>query len=143
MSTELFKIKPLEWVEKKAGDGHESFQAEVPMGRYLVEPRNPWTDDDSQERDLQLQMKWSFDEYYDEGDQVCESVEHGKQLAEDDWRRRLSPALESAELPEPEPELVEALEMCCGLRAQGDPETIRVLQRARAVLAKHRKGGPQ
>ena len=89
-STALFGIRPLKW-EKTKNEYMEIYRASVPMGSYTVErnredldegkPWEPW------------KMTYCFEEYYDEGNQECATLKEGKELAWQDWLKRITPAL--------------------------------------------------
>lgn len=94
LKTAVFRIKPLQWT-KKFDEYYQQFQANVPMGSYTVErnredsdPQKPWD---------KWQVRYFFDEYYDEGSQDVQSAQEGKQWAADDWISRITPALAQIE----------------------------------------------
>jgi hypothetical protein len=91
-SSGLFAIRPLEWLGGTQ-DWQERYEARVPMGSYYVErpkedcePTGEWGG-----------WKWGycFDEYYDEMQTDCASLEEGKRLAWEEWQKRIMPALVS------------------------------------------------
>lgn len=70
---------PLEWSERRDG----CVEAVTPFGSYRVEPAD---------REIGiLSPRWSycFDEYYDEGQFECASVDEGKALAQAHWDERV------------------------------------------------------
>jgi hypothetical protein len=87
-----YTIKPLKW-EKSFTEDCQRYRAEVPMGSYTVS-RNKWASED--DKWSHWQFEYCFDEYYDESYRDCDNAKHGKQLAEEDWLRRILPALEEA-----------------------------------------------
>lgn len=94
-SGSLFTIKPLEW-RGNIQDWCERYEASVPMGTFHVERIK---------KDLDTAQNWGdwkwgycFDEYYDENQLLCESLEEGKLLAEEEWERRILPALNCVNL---------------------------------------------
>lgn len=73
----LYKIKPLAWVEWSASYG--MWKAETPFGHYTVTKR---------------QWSYYFDNNYDNGAFPCTSIKAGKAAAEAHWRERILPMLE-------------------------------------------------
>lgn len=71
----LYKIKPLAWVEWRNG----SWRAYTQLGNYTVNP-NRW-------------YYWLYVDL-DEGSHNCASIEAGKAAAEAHWRERILPMLE-------------------------------------------------
>ena len=63
------------------------WQAQTPFGSYSVD------------LDVggKLQLRWCFDEYYDEGSERVDSVEDGKARAQKDWDNRVAPILRAYE----------------------------------------------
>lgn len=94
MNTELkcYTIKPLKW-EKFFNDDVQQYRCGVPMGTYTIR-RDKWSNEDGSWS--KWQFEYCFDEYYDDGARECDNAKHGKQLAEEDWLRRILPALEEA-----------------------------------------------
>ena len=76
-----YKIKPLEW-EDPYGDG-DYIQANTSFGSYHVRF----------DEDLGWMWGYNFDDYYDEGESTCKSLEDGKQKAWEDWISRLEKCL--------------------------------------------------
>lgn len=69
----------LEWENSYA----ERYNAHTPFGSYHVEHRDGsgW------------QWGYCFDEYYDEDQFGCPSLEEGKKRAEADWQERIEPII--------------------------------------------------
>ncbi len=85
----IYTIKPLEW----EGDAEkmcdwEGLKARTPFGSYEILLRR-----DPREWESPVQLHYCFDEYYDEGVIDADSVEHAKELAWQDWTKRLEGAL--------------------------------------------------
>ena len=68
-------LRPLVWVERPAG----RWRAAVPMGAYRVE------------RDVvDWSRYWCFDEYYDEGRGVVDTLEEAKEICTKDYVGRFA-----------------------------------------------------
>jgi len=78
-----YTIKPLEW-EGEIKEEFDYMGASTPFGRYGI----TLTEEGG------FTWGYCFDEYYDEGDFPCDSIEEGKRLAEEHWQKRLAGALE-------------------------------------------------
>ena len=80
---------PLSW-EYSWGpdqDGDESHAAGTPFGSYRVEKyEGRW------------KWRYCFDEYYDEDESECESLEEGKQLSQAHWDERVQSILSRREV---------------------------------------------
>lgn len=86
MSDATYRIKPLEW--RLVRDNEEEgawWTASTVFGNLDVE-RSPGEG---------CRWRYCFDEYYDEGNLGCESIEAGKADAERFYLDRLLPALEA------------------------------------------------
>jgi len=86
---ELLYTSPLEWTKAWGPDqdGDESHSATTPFGPYSVER---WCG--------QWRWRYCFDEYYDEEEADCSSIDEGKILAQEHWDRRIQPLLASRRL---------------------------------------------
>lgn len=81
-----YTLAPLKW-SRDYDDVRQKYRAEVPFGTLYVErcrkdwdpdsPWEPWT------------WGYCFDEYHDEDYSECKSLSRGKQLAQEEWERRL------------------------------------------------------
>lgn len=83
----LYRIRPLEW-EYQQSSAYQCYRADVLGGHYSVEC---FRYDDKQWSGWRLIV--SFDEEYVSVVDV-DSPEAGKQLAHEDWLKRILPALE-------------------------------------------------
>jgi hypothetical protein len=83
----IYTIKPLEW----GGDISEEYgrlNAKTPFGSYdIIKTEEP------EDYDSPFHLHYCFVEYYDDGVFPADSVEHAKELAWQDWTKRLEGAL--------------------------------------------------
>lgn len=120
---------PLEWslTWGPDEDGDESHTASTPFGNYTVE-----------RIDGRWAWKYCFDEYYDEDQQSCDSLEEGQKAAQADWNERVVTIFDVAALRlsagggvpegwklvpvEPTPEMIGAFwrQKNCGTQAVGE-----------------------
>lgn len=85
--TEVVKLtytSPLEWALSWGPDqdGDMSYAAGTPFGSYSVNTR-----------DGRWEWRYCFDEYYDEYEGECASLDEGKALAQANWDERIQPIL--------------------------------------------------
>ena len=85
----MYEIKPLEWEgdEEKMRDG-EGLKARTAFGSYeILLRRYPC------EWESPVALNYCFDEYFDDGVIDADSIEHAKEIAWQDWTKRLEGAL--------------------------------------------------
>lgn len=77
-------VSPLDW-QPWLDDG--SMRAETPFGAYTVEPP------DREIGRTDHVWRYCFDEYYDEDERSCDSIEEGMAEAQANWNERIMPIL--------------------------------------------------
>ncbi len=84
--TETYTIRPLEWKDVSSFTGYDYSVAETPFGSLLIER-------------MSLESPWKWGGYFQPGPPIypCDSLAHGKQLAEAYWRERIMQALVKVE----------------------------------------------
>ncbi|KKM89360.1 hypothetical protein LCGC14_1249500 [marine sediment metagenome] len=80
-----YRIKPLEWEKEDevGSDLCEKHEALTPIAGFRVEQ---WQSGD-------WAYHFCFDEYYDDGGGMCESLEDGKSICEKIWEDKLKKCL--------------------------------------------------
>ena len=80
----LYKIRPLKWIGDITED-YDSIIASTPFGNYTITKRS--------EEDGYC-WGFCFDEYYDEDQTNCDTIQEGKKAAQAHWLNRISGALQ-------------------------------------------------
>lgn len=81
----MYKIKPLEWEELEdiAPDLEKQYKSHTPICRFKIEK---WASGD-------WAYRYCFDEYHDDGGNMCEDLNDGKAKCEKIWTERLRKCL--------------------------------------------------
>ena len=83
----IYTIKPFEW-EGDISEEYGRLTARTPFGSYnIIKTEEP------EDYDSPFHLHYCFVEYYDDGVFPADSVEHAKELAWQDWTKRLEGAL--------------------------------------------------
>jgi len=79
----FYKIKPLEWPKDiELVEEWDQIRAQTPFGSYYIKLTNN-----------SYRWGYCFDEYYDEDEFICDSIEDGKIECWKHWTERLSSCL--------------------------------------------------